>query len=274
MSTIPSILSNQQLREQAPSIFSDSPIESVSTMYHFVKTSDVLNTFREAGFFPILSGEAKSRTKEGQPYVKHLIQFRSLENLLKVPKNGLYYDICIKNSHNRTSSFTLELSCYRLVCSNLLTISTDQLLYRKIIHKGFQASKITRAIEEMVNYIPTVEKEIEQMKQVTLNDIEALALSKAAIDIRFDTSKHEINPHDLLAIKRTEDSFPSAFNIYNRLQESIINGGIKLKDKMSKKVLTSKSLTAIDEKIKLNKQLYKTMQNLISLKSESYMMAA
>lgn len=274
MSTIPSILSNEQLKQQAPSIFSDSPIESVSSMYHFVKTSDVLNIFREAGFFPILAGEAKSRTKEGQPYVKHLIQFRSLENLLKVPKNGLYYDVCIKNSHNKTSSFTLELSCFRTVCSNLLTVSTDQLLYRRIIHKGFQESKITRAIEEMVNYIPTVEKEIEQMKQVTLNNVESLALSKAAIDIRFDTSKHDIDPQELLIIKRTEDSFPSAFNIYNRLQESIINGGIKLKDRTSKKVVTSKFLTSIDETIKLNKQLYKTMQNLMYLKSEPYMMAA
>lgn len=274
MSTIPSILSNEQLKQQAPSIFSDSPIESVSSMYHFVKTSDVLNTFREAGFFPILSGEAKSRTKEGQPYVKHLIQFRSLENLLKVPKNGLYYDICIKNSHNKTSSFTLELSCFRTVCSNLLTVSTDQLLYRRIIHKGFQASKITRAIEEMVNYIPTVEKEIEQMKQVTLNNVESLALSKAAIDIRFDTLKHDIDPQELLAVKRDADSLPNAFNIYNRLQESIINGGINLKDKMSHKVLKSKSLVSIDEKINLNKKLYKIMQNLMYLKSEPYMMAA
>lgn len=267
-------ISNEDLLQSAPSIFADSPIDSVSSQYHFVKTSEVLKTFLEAGYYPILCGEAKSRSKNGQPYVKHLIQFRSIENLLKVPKNGLYYDICIKNSHNLTSSFTLELSCFRLVCSNLLTISTDQLMYRKIIHKGFQNSKITRAIEEMVNYIPTVEKEIEQMKQLTLNEVEALALSKTAIDIRFDSAKHDIDPQELLKINREEDSIPTAFNIYNRLQESIINGGIKLKSKVNQKIITSKSVTAIDEKIKLNKQLYKTMQNLMFLKSQSYQIAA
>ena len=67
---------------------------------------------------------------------------------------------------------------------------------------------------------------------------------------------------------------PTAFNIYNRVQESIINGGLELKDKLTQKVIKSKSITAIDEKIRLNKQLYKTMQNLISLKSQSYQIAA
>lgn len=268
-------LSNEELFKIAPSIFSDSPIESASSQYHFVKTSDILDIFRnEAGLYPILAGEAKSRSKDGQPYVKHLIQFRSLENLLKIPKNGLYYDVCIKNSHNLTSAFSLELSCFRIVCSNLLTVSTDQLLYRRIIHKGFQKSKIKRAIEEIVNYIPTIEEEFEVMKNTTLNDVEALALSKTAIDFRFDTDKHEINPQELLTINRGEDSIPTAFNIYNRLQESILNGGIKLKDKFSQKVTTSKAITAIDEKIRLNKQLHRTMQNFMSLKTEPNMLVA
>jgi len=267
-------LTDAQLRVKAPSIFAESAIDNVSSQYNFVPTHEVLRTFKEAGYYPILAGEAKSRNSENQPYVKHLIQFRSLENLLSVPKDGLYYDLCLKNSHNKTSSFTLELSCFRLICENLLTISTDQLVFHRIIHKGFQSSKITRAIDEIVNYIPTVQKEIENLKQITLNDVEATAVSKAAIDIRFDTDTHEINPQSLLTINRIEDFSPTAFNIYNRVQEAIINGGIKLKHKVSQKVQTSKAITAIDEKSRLNKELYKTMLNLASLKSEHYEIAA
>jgi len=267
-------LTIKQLQEQAPSIFSDSPIESVSSQYHFVKTSDILDTFREAGYYPIMAGESKSRTKEGQPFVKHIVQFRSLTNLIQAPKNGLYYDICLKNSHNLTSSFSLDLSCFRMICSNNLTISADQLMYRRIIHKGFQKVKITRAIDEIVNYIPTVEKEIEVMQHTILNDVEAAALSRAALEIRFNTDTHEINPQELLVINRAEDSEPTAFNIYNRIQESIINGGIKLKNKINQKVSTSKNITSIDEKIRINKALYKTMQNLISFNTEPYLMAA
>lgn len=266
-------LTNQELYAQAPSIFSDSAIESVSSQYNFVPTHEILNTFREAGYYPILAGEAKSRTAENQRYVKHLLQFRSLENLLKVPKDGLYYDICLKNSHNKTSSFSLELACYRLVCSNLLTVPTEQLLYHRIIHKGFQTSKITRAINEIVNYIPTVEKEMDKLKQITLNDVEATAVAKAAIDLRFDTSVHDVNPQELLTINRVEDSLPTAFNIYNRAEEAIINGGVYLKNKVSQKIIKSKAITSIDEKSRLNKELYKIMQNLASFKEIPLMVA-
>lgn len=126
----------------------------------------------------------------------------------------------------------------------------------------------------MVNYIPKIEKEFDAMKNTTLSDIESLALSKTAISLRFDISKHDVNPKELLSINREEDAYPSAFNIYNRLQESILNGGIKLKDKLTQKVTTSRPITAIDEKIKLNKKLHKTMQNLMLLKNQSYQMAA
>lgn len=267
-------MSDEQLYKAAPSIFSESPIESASNSYTFVPTYKLLDLFRQSGYYPIVCGEAKSRTKDNQPYVKHIIQFRSLENLLKVPKDGLYYDIALKNSHNLTSAFTLELSCFRLVCSNLLTVSTDQLMFRRIIHKGFQTSNVKRAIEEMVNYIPTIEKEFEEMKNTTLNEVESLALSKTAINLRFDTNKHEVDPKELLTVNRESDAYPSAFNVYNRLQESIINGGINLKDRLSNKVVKSRAVTAIDEKIKLNKKLHKTMQNLMSLKNQSYQIAA
>jgi len=62
-------LSNEELLKAAPSIFSETPIEGVSSRYAFVPTYSVLDTFREAGYYPILAGEAKSRSKNGQPYM-------------------------------------------------------------------------------------------------------------------------------------------------------------------------------------------------------------
>lgn len=193
---------------------------------------------------------------------------------MKTPIDGLYYDICLKNSHNKTSSFSLELACFRLVCSNLLTVPTEQFLYHRIIHKGFQNSKITRAIEEIVNYIPTVEKELNNLKQITLNDVEATAVAKTAVALRFDTSIHDVNPQELLVINRVEDSEPTAFNIYNRVEEAVINGGVNLKHKISQKVVRSKAITSIDERSRLNKELYKIMQTLTSYKQQSIALAA
>ena len=267
-------LTNSELYALAPSIFSDTPIESVSDQYNFVPTHQLLHTFRNAGYFPILAGEAKSRDSKNQPYIKHILQFRSIENIIRPSAKEEYADIVLKNSHNKTSSFTLDLSYFRLVYSNLLTIPSEQLMYHRIIHKGFQTSKVDRAIQEIINFMPQVESTIEDWKQHQLNDVEALSLAKAAIDIRFDTSIHDVKPIELLKINRPEDTESTAWNIYNRVQESIINGGVKIKNKVSNKTTTSKLITSLDEKTRLDKELYTTVQNLVSLTSNPNLIAA
>ena len=39
-------LTNAELLEAAPSIFSEAPIETASSQYHFLQTSSVLDTFQ------------------------------------------------------------------------------------------------------------------------------------------------------------------------------------------------------------------------------------
>ena len=267
-------LTNSELFALAPSVFSDKPINTVSSQYNFVPTHKLLDTFRKAGYLPILAGEAKSRDSKNQPYVKHIIQFRSIENIIRPSTKEEYADIVLKNAHNKTSSFTLDLSYFRLVCSNFLTIPSEQLMCHRIIHKGFQTSKVERAIEEIVNFMPQVESTIEDWKQHQLSNAEALSLAKAAIDIRFDKSVHDVRPIDLLKINHPEDTESTAWNIYNRVQEAIIDGGIKIKNKMSQKITTSKRITSINEKTRLDKELYTTVQNLVSITSKTYLSAA
>ena len=76
-------LTNSELYALTPSVLSDTPIHTVSSQYNFVPTHQLLDTFRKAGYFPILAGEAKSRDSKNQPYVKHIIQFRSIENIIR-----------------------------------------------------------------------------------------------------------------------------------------------------------------------------------------------
>jgi uncharacterized protein (DUF1330 family) len=95
------------LLKVAPSIFSESPIDGVSDKYAFVPTHKVLETFRDAGY-PIMASESRVRNKENQNYQKYIIQFRSLENMLRPKAKEEYEDIVLTNSHNRTSSFIVD----------------------------------------------------------------------------------------------------------------------------------------------------------------------
>ena len=267
-------LTDAQLRAAAPSIFSETPIEGVSEKYAFVPTHSVLDTFRNAGYYPIMASESKVRNQENLGYQKHIIQFRSLDNLLRPNANEEYADIVLTNSHNRTSSFKVDLAYWRLVCGNMLIVPSHTFLSNSIIHSGFQEAKIGHAIEEVTNYMPTVEEEIHLFKQIQLSSIEQRTLASAAIDLRFDTQKHDIHPDELLTIHRYEDGDASLWTIFNRIQESIIRGGIKGRNMLTGRNFTSKAITAIDAQFTLNKELWTTAQSMAKLISPKPMALA
>lgn len=260
-------LTNDELYAHAPSIFAEEPAEGVSNRYAFVPTHTVLDTFREAGYYSILASESKVRNQENLGYQKHIIQFRSLDNLLRPSANEEYADIVLTNSHNRTSSFKVDLAFWRLVCSNMLIVPSHTFVSNSIIHSGFQEAKISDAIQEVTSYMPAMEQEISMFKQIELSDIEQRSLANAAISIRFDTKKHLVEPDELLTIHRQEDADSSLWTTFNRIQEAIIRGGIKGKNMESGRNFTSKAINAIDTNFSLNKELWSTVKTMARLKS-------
>jgi methionine-rich copper-binding protein CopC len=249
-------LTNAELYAQAPSIFADKPIEGVSDRYNFVPTHSILDTFRKEGYYPIMAGESKVRNQENFGYQKHIIQFRSMDNLLRPQSNEEYADIVLTNSHNRTSSFVLDLAYWRIVCQNMLIVPSHSFQHHSIIHSGFQEHKIGAAINEVVSFMPAMEEKINLFKNINLSTAEQKSLAKAAIDIRFDTDIHHIAEDELLQIHRTEDEDPTLWNVFNRVQESIIGGGIRGYNRKTGRNITSKAINSIYTRLKLYKDLW------------------
>ncbi len=267
-------LSNEQIRISAPSVYNEAPIQGVSSRYAFVPTHSVLNTFKEAGYYPIMASESKVRDINNQGYQKHIIQFRNIDNLLRPTLNDEYADIVLTNSHNRTSSFIVDLAFFRIVCSNMLVVPSQTFSHHSIIHSGFNLSKVYDAINEVTSYIPKMKTEIEKFKSIQLSSLEQHSLAKAAIDIRFDKDIHSVDSNEFLQVNRLEDEDPSLWTIFNRVQEAMVRGGVKGKNKQTNKSFTSKAITAIDTNLKLNKELFSTVQMIADLKMPTYSMAA
>ena len=77
-----------------------------------------------------------------------------------------------------------------------------------------------------------------------------------------------------MTVQRDEDEAPTLWNVFNRVQEAIIRGGIKGSNKVTGKTFTSKAITAIDANLKINKELFATAQMIADLKAPSHMLAA
>ena len=260
-------LSNDELLKFAPSIFSEKPIEGVSDKYAFVPTFKLLDIFRNAGYYPINAGESKVRDEASEGYQKHIIQFRSLENLLRPNAKDEYEDIVLTNSHNRTSSFIVDLAVFRIVCSNMLVIPSKSFVHTSIVHVGFTEDKVKNAIAEVTSYMPKIKEEVAKFKSIYLTQAEEQMLANAAIDIRFDTSTHYIEANELLKVNYEEDKTSTLWSAYNRIQEAMIRGGVKMKNLVTGKNFTSKAINGIDATIKFNKELFEIVQNVALLKT-------
>ncbi|MEM5557381.1 DUF932 domain-containing protein [Aliarcobacter cryaerophilus] len=260
-------LSNEELFNIAPSIFSENPIEGVSDKYAFVPTYKLLDTFRDSGYYPINAGESKVRDEASEGYQKHIIQFRSLENLLRPNAKDEYEDIVLTNSHNRTSSFIVDLAVFRIVCSNMLVVPSKSFVHTSIVHVGFTEQKVKNAIKEVTSYMPKIKEEVAKFKSIYLTSAEEQMLANAAIDIRFDTNTHYIEAKELLKVNYEEDKTSTLWSAYNRIQEAMIRGGVKMKNLVTGKNFTSKAINGIDATIKFNKELFEIVQNVALLKT-------
>ena len=260
-------LSNDELLKFAPSIFSEKPIEGVSDKYAFVPTFKLLDTFRNAGYYPINAGESKVRDEANEGYQKHIIQFRSLENLLRPNAKDEYEDIVLTNSHNRTSSFIVDLAIFRIVCSNMLVVPSKSFVHHSIVHVGFTQEKVKNAIAEVTSYMPKIKEIVATFKSISLTPSEEQMLANAAIDIRFDTNTHYIEANELLKVNYPEDNAPTLWSAYNRIQEAMIRGGVKMKNLITNKTFTSKAINGIDATIKFNKELFEAVEQVALLKS-------
>ncbi|MGH2307209.1 DUF932 domain-containing protein [Aliarcobacter sp. ERUVET-8] len=261
-------LSNDELLKFAPSIFSENPIEGVSDKYAFVPTYKLLDIFRDLGFYPINAGESKVRDEANEGYQKHIIQFRSLENLLRPNAKDEYEDIVLTNSHNRTSSFIVDLAVFRIVCSNMLVVPSKSFVHTSIVHVGFTEDKVKNAIAEVTSYMPKIKEEVAKFKSIYLTNAEEQMLANAAIDIRFDTNTHYIEAKELLKVNYEEDKTSTLWSAYNRIQEAMIRGGVKMKNLVTGKNFTSKAINGIDATIKFNKELFDVVQNVALLKTD------
>lgn len=122
------VLSNEQLRRVAPSIFATAADENRSERYRFVPTIEVVDALRDEGFMPVNVGASRCKTEGGVDYVKHSIRFRRESDMhTKLAKVGnVLPEIALTNSHNGTSSFIVDPALLRLVCSNGLVVSNSQ----------------------------------------------------------------------------------------------------------------------------------------------------
>lgn len=263
-------LSNEKLKELAPTLFTQTPHFEVSDKYHFIPTIDVIEEIRANNWYPMSVSVANVRDEQREGYQQHCVRFRHLEDLLNQGENAV--ELLLFNSHDRSKSFSISAGVFRFVCANGLVVSDSIFETYKIKHIGERDNDVLTAINNITSIKPKLMKNIENLESIKLSTSEKEAFAKSSIPLRFE--KHlEVNYKDLLLPHREEDFKDDLYTTLNVIQENLLRGNISGVNKNTKRKFTSKEITSISKDADINKSLW-NMAARISFIKEPELLAA
>lgn len=277
---VETILNDDKLREIAPSIFATEAQEGASKIYKFLPTASILTGMREQGWVPVEAQEQRVArfNEQHRGFQKHMIRFarqRDLDkfaNQIEIGKHVMNrakplatrMDILVVNSHDRTSGYQLFGAPKRLVCFNGLVVSDATMQHLSIRHVGFDPLKVVKASLGMAEVIPMVLDQMASWQDRVLTDAEKTELAERAAGIRWNGLQNApVGPEKLLTPRRHEDSGSDLWTVWNVIQENVMKGGQRDRERTVKLHMEGKRakgktrpVVAIDENLRINRALW------------------
>lgn len=224
-------------------------LERVTERYGFISTAQFIDDVQSFGY-------KLEETK--QPRKGLGMHSMSFSHPSMPQAEGLNMRLLATNSHDATSAFKLYIQVLVQVCSNgLVAWTEDKSSSSRVIHKGYTTDKIKQAIDTVRARFDTVLGTVNSMqaRDVTPENA-ALFLSKAA-------SLRDARPYrilDLQTVRHAPQADNNAWNVFNRVQESLIRGGYHTSDTNSLGQVIpgrmARELTAVKERVQVNNKLW------------------
>jgi hypothetical protein len=266
-------LNDDEIKLLCPVAFKDKMTKAeinklgLSEHYSFVPTMNVINDLRELGYEVTDAKQVKARKKSTNGYQKHLVTLEHPK--YKVEGSKEYPQILLTNSHDGGNAFTLSAGIFRLVCSNGLVIKTEDYGSARLVHKGYSFEAVQELVKQFEETVDEVLTKITAMKKVQLTKEQQIEFAKQAALLRFKSKSYNedniekvVNIDDLLNVDRKEDAGNGLYEVFNRVQESLINGKytyLGTKDKPRK----ARPIKNFKQNIEVNSKLSKLAFELV-----------
>jgi len=251
-------LTDAQIKEQAPAIFSEKASSEVSKHYTHIPTTKVIDDMRLLGWDVVDAKEVKARKATTRGVQKHMVVFRNPDVVINGEDGDTVFpQILLTNSHDGKNAFTFVAGLFRMICENGLVISTEKFEDVKMRHMGYTFEDLQVKIKDMVARLPLTVESMNKMKEIEMGEQAALDFAKKALEIRFDkkqVSRIKVDLKELLNPTRKEDMGNDVWSVFNVVQEKMIHGGF---DYISgTKVRKARQVKNFKQDQKINQELF------------------
>ncbi len=249
--------------EQLPlSVHAGQAWPEVSHKYQFLSTLDVVQALGSEGILPYLAKQSHTRIEGKGAYTEHMIRFRQHD---AVPMVGnIYPEIVLTNSHDRASSFHIELGLYRLICRNGMVANYGQFGSYRIRHVGSTVQDVIRASKAILELFPRLTETVGQMQATMLTLEQQQSMAAMALGLRWDADKLPFPADRLLVRNRQEDRGEDLWSTYNVLQENLIRGQhVRRYGVFGSNARSTREVKSIDMEMNINRGLWELASTYI-----------
>lgn len=247
-----------------------------SKRYQQIESTDLVDYFQTRGFIHQTTSFATPRCESKQGFQKHVMIFEH-PDLIIDDENRL--QLLVTNSHDGSSSIVFNIGIFRTVCANGLVVGTN-FFEERLRHVGHNFYlELENIKDKIIARAPYILQTIKDMQETELTRMQVIVLAEEVAKKRFEKTKGvtEVNLRKLIEPKRLEDTKRDLYTIYNLLQEKVIKGGIQYAKqvpefnengdviKVTIKKNTTREVTAIDSKRKLNQMVFDSAVKLLEV---------
>jgi hypothetical protein len=203
----------------------DSKLPTLTDNYKLAKTGDLINKVKALGFTVDKFVALKTRKIERRGYQKHRVLFSSESLATEHNKEGKL-QLLMTNSHDGSSSVVFQLGFFRYICSNGLVAGqmVGEPIRVRHIGKNFD-EKLEQAVIEVAARAKLLDEAINKLKSISLLPEQIKSFELQAAQIRY-VDKKVIDVD--FPVRRNEDTGNGLFEVFNRIQEGLTQGGARV----------------------------------------------
>lgn len=219
--------------------------------YAFVSTASLLEQFLLSGYEVVAASQVRSRNRDS--YAAHLVQLRNPD----LPKlhDGSEPRLLLSNSHDGTTTLRMYFGVFRFACANGLIAHALPAFQTSFPHRGRAAALAKTLSKGFIDLVPRMGRRIDQMRSTPLNPVERRAFAAEALRLRFGLSA-PVSVEEVLQIRRAEDVGNDVWTTFNRVQENLVRGGLRITPRHKGRNRFTRTLTSIRSVVPFNRALW------------------
>lgn len=254
----------EELKELAPSIFTETPANRVSKKYTYISTEKIIDDMEKLGWGVVDAKQVAARKESTRGVQKHLVVFRNPKIVINSPNGDeVFPQILLTNSHDGKNCFIFTAGLFRMVCENGIVISTKEFEKVKIRHMGYTFEELQIQIHKMVKKLPLTVESMNKMVAKKLTQKEVFDFARKGLGLRFgeDIKNIKVNLKHFITPIRNEDRGRNLWNVFNVIQEKLIEGDFEYES--NGKLRKARRIKNFNQDIKLNSELFEKALELV-----------